>query len=57
MRIPRVYMVGEQNINDIPLEELRALGLSTIVVPNAGHSMMHENLAGFREALLKAIKI
>jgi len=57
MKIPHVYIVGEQNINDIPLEELQAIGLSTIVVPNAGHAMMHENLDGFRDALLKAIQI
>jgi pimeloyl-ACP methyl ester carboxylesterase len=55
MPIPRAYIVGEQNINEIPLKELQALGLAIVVVPNAGHSMMHENPEGFRAALLKAI--
>jgi pimeloyl-ACP methyl ester carboxylesterase len=55
MNIPKIYMVGEQNINDIPPVELQALGLSTLVVPNAGHAMMHENLDGFRDALIQAI--
>jgi pimeloyl-ACP methyl ester carboxylesterase len=55
MQIPRTYIVGEQNIDEIPFDQLHRLGLTTHVVPKAGHAMMHENPKGFQEALLNAI--
>ncbi|MBI5726587.1 MAG: alpha/beta hydrolase [Ignavibacteriales bacterium] len=51
----RTYMVGDQNINDVPLNELKELGLDVFIVPQAGHAMMHDNPEKFREILLQAI--
>jgi pimeloyl-ACP methyl ester carboxylesterase len=57
MHIPKAYIVGEQNKSEIPIEEAQVLGLKVFAVPNAGHSMMHENAEGFRTVLLEAINI
>lgn len=51
----RTYIVGDQNINDVPLNELKKLGLDVFIVPQAGHAMMHDNPEKFREILLQAI--
>jgi pimeloyl-ACP methyl ester carboxylesterase len=54
--IPKAYITGEQNVAEIPFEQLHILGMTTHIVLKAGHSMMHENPLGFRETLLDAIK-
>jgi pimeloyl-ACP methyl ester carboxylesterase len=56
LSIPKAYITGEQNVAEIPFEQLHKLGLTTHVVPKAGHAMMHENPRGFRETLLDTIK-
>lgn len=53
--IPKSYITGEQNVEEIPFEQLHKLGLTTHIVPKAGHAMMHENPEGFRQTLLEAI--
>jgi len=55
LNIPKAYITGEQNINEIPFGQLHQLGCTTHVVPQSGHSMMHENPEGFRQALIEAI--
>lgn len=56
MTIPGSYITGEQNADEIPFEQLHELGLTTHVVPGAGHSMMHENPEGFKNVLLESFK-
>ncbi|MBI2417836.1 MAG: alpha/beta hydrolase [Ignavibacteriales bacterium] len=51
----RTYIVGDQNINDVPLNELEELGFDVFIIPQAGHAMMHDNPEKFREILLQAI--
>jgi pimeloyl-ACP methyl ester carboxylesterase len=56
LKIPRFFIVGEKNINQIPLNELTELGLKRVVIKNAGHAMMHDNPTEFYKALEKIIK-
>ncbi len=55
LNIPKAYITGEQNINEIPFEQLYQLGFATYVVPKSGHAMMHENPEGFRAIILQAL--
>jgi pimeloyl-ACP methyl ester carboxylesterase len=55
LNIPRPYLAGEQNVEEIPFEQLHKLGLTTYIVPKAGHAMMHENPEGFKQALIETI--
>jgi len=57
MQIPRTYVVGEQNINEIPMDELQGLSFKVFIVPQSGHAMMNYNPLDFKDLLLKAIKM
>jgi len=60
----RTFIYGERSLPDRPEDvtadapdpgELQAHGVTVSVVPNAGHSMIFDNLDGFVEALQQAI--
>ncbi len=55
LSIPRSYILGEKNINDIPETELLELGFNLFVVPNSGHAMMNDNPVKFSKILFDAI--
>jgi pimeloyl-ACP methyl ester carboxylesterase len=47
--IPRVFIAGARS--GIDATPLRAVGVATVLVPEAGHSMMDENPDGFARAI------
>jgi pimeloyl-ACP methyl ester carboxylesterase len=57
MTIPRACVFGELSLPDPDFERLRAAGLDVLVVPGAGHAMMHDNPDGFALALGEAFAL
>jgi pimeloyl-ACP methyl ester carboxylesterase len=66
LTIPRTFIYGERSLPensggvgaDAPdPSELKAHGIQIGVIPNAGHLQMFENLDGYVEALVKAIRL
>ncbi len=55
LTIPRAYIVGQHSLPDPEVDRLQAAGVPIIVVPRAGHGMMHDNPAGFARALAQAL--
>lgn len=56
LKLPRAFIVGESSLPDPAVEDLRAAGVAILVVPRAGHGMMHDNPEGFAAALLQAFQ-
>lgn len=55
MTIPRAFLFGERSLPDPDAQQLPAAGIRVLMVPGAGHPMMHENLEGFVTALAAAL--
>jgi len=51
LKCPRTYLVSEQNINEVPTDELHALGFKVYVIPRSGHAMMNDNPEDFKNIL------
>ncbi len=51
MKIPRSFIYGELSLPDPDRNSLRAGGIDILIVPKAGHAMMHDNPEGFGLAL------
>ena len=54
MTIPRSFIFGELSLPDPDLDNLRFGHINVLVVPRAGHAMMHDNPEGFGLALLQS---
>jgi pimeloyl-ACP methyl ester carboxylesterase len=61
LRIPRANIYGARTLQEqgpaSRAEDLRAAGISILVVPDAGHVMMADNLQGFAEAIVAALHL
>lgn len=56
MKIPRAFIVGEYSLPDPDVDLLHAAGINVLIVPKAGHAMMHDNPDGFALALLQSFQ-
>jgi pimeloyl-ACP methyl ester carboxylesterase len=54
MRIPRAFIFGQNSLPDPDVEGLKSQGIQVLIVPNAGHGMMHDNPEGFGQALMQS---
>lgn len=52
LTMPRLFIFGENSLPDEDLEILPAHGVTTSIVPHAGHGMVFENADGFAAAIL-----
>ncbi|MEM7753539.1 MAG: alpha/beta hydrolase [Pseudomonadota bacterium] len=61
--VPRAFLYGGRNLGGGPTPDtpevarLERAGIQSFVVPDAGHSMMFDNLPGFMSALVAALDI
>jgi pimeloyl-ACP methyl ester carboxylesterase len=62
LELPRVFMTGERSMDESPPlpsgevgDGLEERGIRRIIVPDAGHSMMFDNPAGFASAVAEAL--
>ncbi|WP_435953815.1 alpha/beta fold hydrolase [Dryocola sp. BD626] len=51
LQLQKSLIFGEKSLPDADFSAIQALGISTTVIPNAGHSMSWENPAGLARAL------
>ncbi len=51
IQLPKALIFGEDSLPDDDFAAVQAAGISTVVIPNAGHSMSWENPAGLARAL------
>jgi len=56
MKTPRAFIVGEYSLPDPDVDLLRSAGIKVLIVPKAGHSMMHDNPEGFALTLLQSLQ-
>lgn len=52
----KYLIVGEQNQEEYPNQEMELLGCQTVRISNAGHAMMHDNPSEFQDKLLTLIE-
>ena len=55
LQLPRTYLFAEKSLPDTDQQTLQQHGIAVDVVPAAGHNMMHDNPAGFADAVARAI--
>ncbi len=55
LRAPKTYLFGEKSLSDPDRQSLRQHGITVDIIPAAGHNMMHDNPAGFADAVARAI--
>jgi pimeloyl-ACP methyl ester carboxylesterase len=55
LTMPRVYVFGERSLPNPDQDRLTQAGVRVLVVPEAGHSMMLDNPAGFADVLSLAL--
>jgi pimeloyl-ACP methyl ester carboxylesterase len=55
LKIPHAYIMGDQNIDEVPYADLTMLGFQILVVPSSGHAMMNDNPTEFKKIILKVI--
>jgi len=56
MKIPREFIYGEYSLPDPNMGQLSSGGIKILIVPKAGHAMMHDNPDGFALALLQSFQ-
>lgn len=52
---PRTYLFGEDSLPDPDEHRLKQDGINVGVIPSAGHNMMHDNPAGFANAVAHSV--
>jgi pimeloyl-ACP methyl ester carboxylesterase len=57
MKMPRAFIFGKYSLPDPDVEYLRSCGINVLIVPKAGHAMMHDNPEGFATALLQSFQL
>ena len=55
LQVPRTYLFGEKSLPNPDEQSLPRHGLTVDIIPAAGHNMMHDNSAGFADALAHAV--
>ena len=53
---PRFYVFGDRTLPDPDAEELPCHGVEVVVIPDAGHNMVHDNLSGFAQMLSDCLR-
>lgn len=56
MRMPRSFIFGERSLPDSDVGFLGSKGIKVLVVPGAGHAMMHDNPEGFASKLSESFE-